>query len=150
MGNESLAAVDRLVTATLNGVGQGLLLALLVALVMRLAGRTNAATRHAVWFFTLILIAGLIPANCLRDFIPKSKGPSEAPSPESQALSDPDADMITEAALVGATAEQGLRAPMKTSGSNNNDPPLLKPAPAPAEYALPGGSEFASDNSVVK
>ena len=67
MKTEILNACDRLVSAGMNGVLEGALLVLFVAVGMRLAGRTNAATRHAIWFVTLLLLIGIVSANCLRD-----------------------------------------------------------------------------------
>jgi beta-lactamase regulating signal transducer with metallopeptidase domain len=49
--------------ATLNGVYQGIVLTILVGIVLRLLPRTNAATRHAVWFVSLLLVAGIVPAH---------------------------------------------------------------------------------------
>ena len=43
---EILTICDRLVTAGLNGVYQGIIVTLLVALSLRLLRRTNAATRQ--------------------------------------------------------------------------------------------------------
>jgi len=76
MNAEIFAAPDRLLSAALNGSCQGILLALLAGLGLRLLGRSNAATRHAVWFATLLLLALLIPAHywC-------HSAPSSAPAP---------------------------------------------------------------------
>ena len=52
-----------LVAATVNGVYQGIILTLLVGVLLRLFTRTNAATRHAVWFISLALVAVIIPAH---------------------------------------------------------------------------------------
>ena len=46
-----------------NGVYQGIIIALLVGLALRACRRTNAATRHGVWFATLLLLVLLIPAH---------------------------------------------------------------------------------------
>src|SRR2546425_2587238 len=67
MKNEILTACDQLVSAMVNGVCQGIILAILVALGLRMLRRTNAATRHAVWFCTLLLLVSLLVANLLRD-----------------------------------------------------------------------------------
>ena len=67
MKNEILTACDQVVSAMVNGVYQGIILAILVALGLRLLRRTNAATRHAVWFCTLLLLVSLMVANLLRD-----------------------------------------------------------------------------------
>src|SRR5215470_4219387 len=65
MNYELLDASDYLLGAGLNGLYQGLIVTGIVGLCLRW-GRTNAATRHAVWFATLILVAALIPAHMMR------------------------------------------------------------------------------------
>ena len=57
---------EELVAASLNGVVQGLLVIFAVWLGLRAFGRTNAATRHAVWFVTLLIVAALL--------LPETKG----------------------------------------------------------------------------
>ena len=70
MKTELLKACDELVTAALNGTCQGIILVLVVAAGLRWFGRTtNAATRHAVWFATLLLLVLVIPAHCVRDYL---------------------------------------------------------------------------------
>src|SRR5258708_10888976 len=64
---EILTAGDQLVSAVINGVYQGMIVAALVGIGLRLIGKTNAATRHTVWFATLLLLVGIISAHCLRD-----------------------------------------------------------------------------------
>ena len=63
MKPEFLKLCDAIVAAGANGVYQGIILALLVGLGLRLCRRTNAATRHGVWFATLLLLVLLIPAH---------------------------------------------------------------------------------------
>jgi beta-lactamase regulating signal transducer with metallopeptidase domain len=53
----------------MNGIYQGVIITTLVALGLRATRRTNAATRHAILFGTLMLVAALIPAHALRDYI---------------------------------------------------------------------------------
>ena len=48
MKNELFSFCDQLLGVALNGVCQGIFLALLVWVSLRVIGRTNAATRHAV------------------------------------------------------------------------------------------------------
>jgi beta-lactamase regulating signal transducer with metallopeptidase domain len=74
-------ASDLLVNATLNGVYQGVILAALVGITLRMIPRTNAATRHAVWFFALLLIVAIIPAHLFYDLISRSRGASQIDSP---------------------------------------------------------------------
>ena len=64
MGTEILGASDRLLAAVMNGVYQGTLITLLVALGFRVFSRTNAATRHAGWLCTLVLLVLLVAAHC--------------------------------------------------------------------------------------
>lgn len=66
MKNEILTACYQLVAAAVNGTYQGILITVLVAAGLRMLRRTNAATRHAVWFGTLLLLAAIIPAHFLR------------------------------------------------------------------------------------
>src|SRR2546427_7371768 len=63
VNDDLLNRSDLLVNATLNGIYQGIIVAALVAIALRLLPQTNAATRHAVWFFTLFLIVSIIPAH---------------------------------------------------------------------------------------
>src|SRR3954469_13753243 len=68
MSAELISVCDRLITALLNSVYQGTLLAAFVWLCLRLLPRTNAATRHAVGLATLMIVAILPVAH----FRPKS------------------------------------------------------------------------------
>ena len=62
--NTALVGVcEKLAVATANGLYQGVLVTLLAVLVLRLLGRTNAATRHAYWLGVLLFVAALIPAH---------------------------------------------------------------------------------------
>ena len=63
MSAEFFKGAERILSATANGVYQGVLVTILAALALRFFVRTNAATRHAVWFATLLFVAGLIPAH---------------------------------------------------------------------------------------
>jgi beta-lactamase regulating signal transducer with metallopeptidase domain len=53
----------------MNGVYQGVIITTLVALGLRATRRANAATRHAILIGTLMLVAALIPAHALRDYV---------------------------------------------------------------------------------
>src|SRR6266508_3620123 len=64
MGTEILEVSDRLLAAVMNGIYQGILVTVLVALGFRAFRRTNAATRHAVWLCTLVLLVFLVVAHC--------------------------------------------------------------------------------------
>src|SRR5437879_6914139 len=85
VNNEFLSSSDLLVSAALNGIYQGIIVTALVAIVLRLLPRTNAATRHAVWFFTLFLIVSIIPAhlfyNALLSNIEQSPAPQSRIEP---------------------------------------------------------------------
>src|SRR5260221_5903877 len=49
--------------ATVNGVYQGIIITAAIGLVLRMLARTNAATRYAVWFVSLMLIVLILPAH---------------------------------------------------------------------------------------
>lgn len=66
MNPEILTASDELISAVLNGLYQGIILTLLMYLVLRFIGGTNAATRYGVWSATLFLVIAIIPAHYLR------------------------------------------------------------------------------------
>ena len=67
---ESLDPLARLILqALLNCLWQGLLIAALVWLLLRVIGQVSATTRHAVWLVSLVTI-GLLPALALT-FSPK-------------------------------------------------------------------------------
>jgi beta-lactamase regulating signal transducer with metallopeptidase domain len=68
MSAEFFTICERLLSATANGLYQGIIIALIVGVSLRLFPRTNAATRYAIWFGTLFLIAALIPAHVLVSF----------------------------------------------------------------------------------
>jgi beta-lactamase regulating signal transducer with metallopeptidase domain len=69
------------ISATLNGAYQGILVALLVPGLLRLMGRSNAATRHAAWFASLLLVALIIPAHCWLDGSASEREESRASAP---------------------------------------------------------------------
>jgi beta-lactamase regulating signal transducer with metallopeptidase domain len=69
---------ERLLSATANGVYQGILVTVLAGLALRWFTRTNAATRHAVWFGTLLFVAALIPAHFLLSFRARPEVPAVA------------------------------------------------------------------------
>src|SRR5712691_3590027 len=64
MGTEILSVSDRLLAGVLNGSYQGILITVLVALSFRVFRRINAATRHAVWLCTLVILVLLVVAHC--------------------------------------------------------------------------------------
>ena len=63
MKSELLNACEPFVSAVANGLYQGVIVTVLVGLSLRIFNRTNAATRHAVWFVTLLLLVSIIPAH---------------------------------------------------------------------------------------
>lgn len=74
----------QLMTAAINGVYQGIIVVVLAALVLRMWTRTNAATRHAVWFSSLVLLVLIIPAHyCLDRFTVELKAGSQGDAPNS-------------------------------------------------------------------
>lgn len=76
MKHELLNICNQLVTATANSVYQGTVIAVLVALCLRWAVKTNAATRHAVWFSALLLLTALVIAHGWIGLSPRQSAPS--------------------------------------------------------------------------
>ena len=73
----------QLLAATANGVYQGIFVALLVGLFLRVLVRTNAATRYAIWFATLLLLVLAIPAHYWLDrSVRRPMSSSEPSGPE--------------------------------------------------------------------
>src|SRR6266576_1878847 len=108
MGTEILGASDRLLAAVLNGIYQGILITVLVALSFRVFSRINAATRHAVWLCTLVLLVLLVVAHCLVHSPPPALQHGmiarTAPTPE-QEIDTPNVATVT------ATANGPLKNP---------------------------------------
>src|SRR5206468_8046267 len=99
MGTEILGVSDRLLAAVMNGIYQGILITVLVALSFRVFRRTNAATRHAVWLCTLVLLALLVVAHCF------SHSPALQPRNIARTASTSDQEIGTpNAAAVAAAA----------------------------------------------
>ena len=65
MKYELFALSERLLSGALTGWYQGLVLALIIGAALRLLRRTNAATRHGIWFATLLLVSALMIGNSL-------------------------------------------------------------------------------------
>src|SRR3989442_2380022 len=78
MGTEILGVSDRLLAAIMNGIYQGILIAVLVALSFRVFRRINAATRHAVWLCTLVLLVLLVVAHCFFHSRPPALQPGKS------------------------------------------------------------------------
>src|SRR5262245_62710504 len=69
MNTELLGLGERLLAGSLNGLLQGLVITLIVAVALRFLRRTNAATRHAIWLCTLVVVVVLLFAHCLGNLI---------------------------------------------------------------------------------
>jgi beta-lactamase regulating signal transducer with metallopeptidase domain len=94
MKNEILMACYQLIAAAVNGTYQGILITVLVAASLRMLRRTNAATRYAVWFGTLLLLALIIPAHCLRSRWDAGLSPATGETSVSALASQPDSDAM--------------------------------------------------------
>jgi beta-lactamase regulating signal transducer with metallopeptidase domain len=88
MSAEFFKACERVLSATANGVYQGMLVALVAGFALRLFVRANAATRHAVWFGVLAFVTALIPAHLLLSWRahPEILAPVIGPSPSLAAI----------------------------------------------------------------
>src|SRR6266571_4583385 len=113
MGTEILGASDRLLAAVMNGIYQGILVTVLVALSFRVFSRTNAATRHAGWLCTLVLLVLLVVAHCFFHSRPPALQPGKiartAPTPE-QEIETPNAAAVA-ATSTGLPNETGSSEP---------------------------------------
>jgi beta-lactamase regulating signal transducer with metallopeptidase domain/polyhydroxyalkanoate synthesis regulator phasin len=101
MSAEFFTACERLLSATANGVYQGILVTAIAGLTLRLFARTNAATRHAVWFGVLLLVTALIPAHLLLSSRP------EIPAATTRTASAMKADALAPSDY-GSTAGSGV------------------------------------------
>jgi beta-lactamase regulating signal transducer with metallopeptidase domain len=73
--NFANVAAATALSSALNGIWLGLLLAGLAAAMLRVMPRSNATTRHAVWFTTLLLILAMPPLFLL---VPRSSAVAAA------------------------------------------------------------------------
>jgi beta-lactamase regulating signal transducer with metallopeptidase domain len=102
MNNEIAQFCDRILSALCNGLYQGLILAVVVYFLLKILPRTNAATRHAVLYSTLLLTAVLPLAHFA---FPSLDTGYIASAPDQAAISGEQARVI-EVALPPVQAEQ--------------------------------------------
>src|SRR6266540_6814647 len=121
MGPEILSVSDRFLAAVMNGIYQGVLVTVLVALSFRVFPRTNAATRHAVWLCTLALLVLLVAAHCFFHSRPPALQPGKiartAPTPE-QEIDTPNVAAVHLFSVVG-TSRCDVRAACSGAISSN-------------------------------
>src|ERR1051326_4481708 len=104
MGTEMLGVSERLLAAVMNGVYQGVLVTVLVALSFRVFRRTNAATRHAVWLCALVLLVLLVVAHGFFHWRP----PALQPEKIARIAAAPAQEMDTRDVAAVAATDQGL------------------------------------------
>jgi beta-lactamase regulating signal transducer with metallopeptidase domain len=92
MKNEIVTSCCQLIAAAVNGAYQGILITALVAAILRMLRRTNAATHSAVWFGTLLLLALIMPAHYLRSCRDSVVRPETIETSGSALTSQPDLD----------------------------------------------------------
>ena len=148
MKTELLNACDQLVAAAINGIYQGLIVTALVALALRVLGRTNAATRHAIWFCTLLLLVFLFLAHCLM-------GPLAGPRPAvmtDQHATGPDPDFDLPGVIGAPITAEAARIDSGTSTAVTGYPtpgheaplhPALSPVGGEGGPAVAGSGEGA-------
>jgi beta-lactamase regulating signal transducer with metallopeptidase domain len=136
-----------LLQTLLNALWQGALIVALAALFLRLAGRMSAATRHAIWFVSLLTIAALpfLPASAQRVTLPASAAISgqpqtAAPTPVGAEEAEQPGSSATEGAA-GITSEAATIALTKLPAVSEAVAAVSAPAaeaavPAPAASAL--------------
>jgi beta-lactamase regulating signal transducer with metallopeptidase domain len=133
MSAESFTACERLLSATANGLYQGMLVAALAGLCLRIFPRTNAATRHAVWFGVLLFVTALIPAHLLLSFRPRPEIPTATTTSASY---DGNAESLPVASD-----------PLSDAHPEECDAGIIEAAPHPSvggDVALDGGLETES------
>lgn len=128
---------------TFNGIYQGLLITGIIAGLLRLLVRTNAATRHAVWFGGLILVVLLIPAHCWLDshLDPNYSGQAEVQPNNFTQLAHPPAYSIPAATRPSA----GVSLTHQGMSENNFIIPGLG---VPADETLPSEPEEININQM--
>src|SRR5439155_160186 len=112
MGAEILGVSDRLLAAVMNGIYQGILITVLVALSFRVFNRTNAATRHAVWLCTLVLLVLLVAAHCFFD----SRPPAFQPGKTTRTAATPEQEIGTPKVAAAAATAEGMPTEPGSSG----------------------------------
>jgi beta-lactamase regulating signal transducer with metallopeptidase domain len=134
MSAESFTACERLLSATANGVYQGVLVAALAGLALRFFPRTNAATRHAVWFGVLLFVTALIPAHLFL---------SSRPRPEILTTTTPPASSMMAAAL--APLDEG-----NPAGPPVASTPISDSQPVECEAAGESGSDAGREAGAIR
>jgi beta-lactamase regulating signal transducer with metallopeptidase domain len=140
MNPEFYTASERLLSATANGLYQGVLVAALAALVLRMIPRTNAATRHAIWGGALVFVTALIPAHLLFSHLQHSKLRQAQRASHSAAIEALASDV--EAAIVPAVGDGGTadQQPAESVTDTAGD------APSPAVALESEGSNQDNDS----
>src|SRR5206468_8901259 len=110
MGTEILSVSDRLLAAVMNGIYQGILITVLVALSFRVFSRINAATRHAVWLCTLVLLILLVVAHCF------SRSPALQPGKITPTEATPEQEIGTSYLAAVAATSHGMPTETRASG----------------------------------
>jgi beta-lactamase regulating signal transducer with metallopeptidase domain len=140
----------RLALAALNGLYQGVLLSAAVALVLAVLRWTNAATRYAVWFATLILVVLLLPAHYLLDSYPMRIGATvvRAPASPLNPVSATSPVTVLSASESSSTsgAEDGLQGAVAEEDSEAVRP-MAEPNGFITEPAAPAMSERVSTSA---
>src|SRR4030095_3546761 len=141
---EILTLCNQLVGTVANGIYQGIIVTVLVALSLRVLGRTNAATRHAVWFCTLLLLVSLFVAHSLigPPRASETKDVTTVPNPK------------CDAAPLGSTVAQAAGPEKPDSQALSSDEAVASEAPRNAignlfsRPAMPDGNERGTVASV--
>ncbi len=113
MGPEILGVSDRLLAAVMNGIYQGILVTVLVRLSFRVFSRANAATRHAVWLCTLVLLVLLVVAHCFFH----SRPPALQPGKIARTAATPEQEIATPDVTKVATTANGVPTETGSAGS---------------------------------
>ncbi len=141
-------SAETFLSATANGVYQGTLVAILVGLVLRMV-RTNAATRYAVWFGTLLLVTALIPVHLLLASLahPAILPAATQPKPTLKAVTP--APSLTEAAALPTEDVAASPEPQANECAAGGIDTLLLCDVAEAHDEAPGGASISRDEPAI-
>jgi beta-lactamase regulating signal transducer with metallopeptidase domain len=143
--NAAIESFSRnVIEAAINGGLQGMLVAAAAIVALGCLRRSNAATRHAICFLTLVFVAALPVIHLARNYLPEPKTVLEIPAPSvpSEAVIDvpEEADRLSfDSRPVLREIESGEPAAIPESGPAENA--LAEPTRAVAMEDTVRGSE---------
>lgn len=149
MNHDFLTTCERILSAAANGIYQGVILAALAGLTLRLFNRTNASTRHAVWLGTLLLVTAMIPAHLLIGWLHQPESALASVHSKEQAVAAAPAQLQPDeipASLAAQSSDPALNA-LEPADTTFKTLPALTADPQVTEN--PSASSYAKLPSAV-